>query len=406
MQDNNKNAIVSHYQDLLDKGMSLDSASLLKQAYELIMLAERNNHNANTGDKSNGYYPRQLGTPYGKIDLAVPRSRISGEEQFRPQILPDLYQRNQQESELLLQALLQHNYSPNQISTTLRSLGLSYSEKELAQISEDILRKFNAWNNRDLSDDFIAIFIDAYNAEMMIENKVQNNVTFIVQAINFEGQKDIIGVFNLVGRESKEYWLQVFNKLIHRGLKRPLYVVTDDFAGIVNAVQTIFPESFHQLCTVHLKRNLRKNLPITEAQIMIETLQTIQNSSLTFDQAKTQLQSQIDQLNQYPAYAKYLNSRIDQYLNFTRLEKPIRKYFNSTNTVESFNSILEKMRRKSGNFFQNENVLNINIFINYQKLRKKWIKGLPLVKGHIYAVRQLFATQFDHLPNSYTQDLG
>ena len=61
------------------------------------------------------------------------------------------------------------------------------------------------------------------------------------------------------------------------------------------------------------------------------------------------------------------------------------------------------MRRKSGNFFQNENTLKLNIYINYKKINENWINGLPLLKGYCYELSQLFASIFKHQPNNFTQ---
>lgn len=403
---NKDKQLLNQYQDLLQNELSLDSSKLLQHTLNIVMRAEREIHNQKYDDKSNGFYSRDLGTPYGKIAVDVPRTR-SSDVFFRPEILPNKYERNQQEIDLLLQALLTCNYSPNQIDAVLKKLGLSYSEKELKTLSNQILEEFNAWNQRPLQEDYLAIYIDAYNAETLIDNKVQNTVTFIVQSIDFNGHKDIIGTFFLEGSESKEYWLQVFNKLIHRGVKRPLFIITDDFSGVKNATEVIFPNSFHQLCLVHLKRNIRKNMAADDASKVNNLLSNLQNTADNFEQAKNQLINQLNQLKEkYPNYTQYLLHRVNNYLQFIRLNSQIRKYFCTTNTVESFNSILEKMRRKSGNFFQNHDVIKINIFINYKKLKHKWKNGIPLVKAKLYETNQLFVTQFNHLPNANTQHLG
>lgn len=403
-KDNTK--LLEMYKDLLKQNLSLESKDLLRHTLNLVMKAERELHNKNYDDKSNGFYSRNLGTPYGKIQLDVPRTR-SSEVPFRPAILPNKFIRNQEETDLLLEALLTCNYSPNQISAVLRKLGLSYSEQEIKNLSEQILLEFEAWNQRPLNENYVAIFIDAYNAETMMDNKVHNLVTFVVQAIDFEGKKDIVGIFFLEGKESKEFWLQIFNKLIHRGLKKPLFVITDDFAGVKQAVEILFPQSLHQLCLVHLKRNIRKNIANEQAREFIDNLNSIINSHITFEQAQSKLSDMINAFkDKYPAYANYLTQRISNYLQFMHLNKNIRKYFYSTNTIESFNSIIETMRRKSGNFFQNQNVIKINIFINYKKISQKWKNGIPLVKFYLYEINQLFVKHFNCLPYNHTQHLG
>ena len=385
------------------ENIQINPKDLLSKAYHFIMLAERNLHNQKHNDQSNGYYKRDIGTPYGKIDLDVPRSRSSNNK-FRPLILPDSYQRNQKQVNEILMALLASNYSPNQIKAYLQELGIPYSIDDLKKIADNLISDFNTWNERPLNNAYQAIFIDAYNAETLINNKVQNLVIFTVIGIDFDAKKDIIATFFMQGNENKEFWLQVFNKLIARGLQKPLYIVTDDFAGLKDAVNTLFPLSLHQLCIVHLKRNILKNMAKNDATKLNQTILSIQNQDLNFEQSINLFLSKINEFKpKYPTFIEYLNTRINNYFAFTKLPKPVRKYFYTSNCVESFNSILEKMRRKSGNFFQNENTLKLNIYINYKKINENWINGLPLLKGYCYELSQLFASIFKHQPNNFTQ---
>ena len=53
----------------------------------------------------------------------------------------------------------------------------------------------------------------------------------------------------------------------------------------------------------------------------------------------------------YPHYVKALLEDTDNYFAFIKLPKAARKYFYTTNIVESFNSILESSRQKNGVFF-------------------------------------------------------
>ena len=56
--------------------------------------------------------------------------------------------------------------------------------------------------------------------------------------------------------ENKADWLKVFNDLTERGAKRVMIIVSDDFPGIANAIEKFFPDTDHQLCFIHLQRNV------------------------------------------------------------------------------------------------------------------------------------------------------
>jgi putative transposase len=56
-------------------------------------------------------------------------------------------------------------------------------------------------------------------------------------------------------RESRESWVNVFRDLTQRGLEGVEYVVSDEHAGLVQALGLYFPEAAHQRCQVHYVRN-------------------------------------------------------------------------------------------------------------------------------------------------------
>ena len=68
----------------------------------------------------------------------------------------------------------------------------------------------------------------------------------------------------------------------------------------------------------------------------------------------------------------------------------LRKHIYTTNAVESVNSIIEKIRINSGGYFQSVEVLEINIYLQRENLRRgKWKNGVPILKKCSYNILQL-----------------
>jgi len=378
------------------------TSRILEHTLNALMKAERNIHlTSNQDDKGNGFYQRSLGTPLGELDLSVPRDR---DGDFRPQVLPDKYIRDTEDRFKTLKALFTQSYSPAAINAIFNKLGLSYSKKEMEELKEHYLNEYEAWAKKDLPHDCIGIFVDAYISEVNHEGKVKKLTTFVVLGFDFEGFKDLYAIELNLGNESKEYWLSVFNRLINRGLKCPLFVVSDDFSGITDAVATLFPKSLHQLCYVHLQRNIRKNMCKADAKDFNSKLSNLKNSK-DFETGLNDFNSFLDSYkDKYQTYVKYLKNNSKYYLAFLHLQLETRKYFYTTNSVESFNSILDKKRNLAGGFFQSMDYLKINIYIHYKSLKtQKWRKPSPLIKANIYFFNQLFAQIFERLPNFQTQ---
>jgi len=81
-----------------------------------------------------------------------------------------------------------------------------------------------------------------------------------------------------LGNENKGDWLKVLNNLIERGLKRVLVIISDDFSGLSEAVKALYPLTEHQLCYVHLQRNIRRHMSNKDASSFNKELANIKLS--------------------------------------------------------------------------------------------------------------------------------
>lgn len=318
---------------------------------------------------------------------------------FRPAILPEPYQRDYKQREELLESLLLNSYSPQAIQRTLHSLNLHYNPQEVDALKEHYQELFNQWQKRDLTQDVIGLFMDAYHAETLIKNKVCKTVIYVVIGIDFSGQKSLYGLYTYSGNECKAFWLQTLNQLITRGVTCPLFIVSDDFSGLKEAVATLYPQAFHQLCFVHMQRNVHKNMGKEDAREFNHALETIKLANDCEHACGQFIQLCSHWEKKYPHFMQALAYKAKQYFAFTHLSPDVRKFFYTTNSVESFNSILEKHRLQMGGFFQSEECLQVNVFITLRRLhKKKWRNGIPLIKAALYSLRQLFARQYQRLP--------
>jgi putative transposase len=378
---------------------NLTPSQILQTAMNLLMIAERNLHlKTASANKANGFFDRELGTTLGNIKLKVPRDRNG---HFRPSILPTPYQRDFQERAHILQSLLENSYSPNSIKRTLHHLGLHYNPKELEQLKEEYLTLYRQWQSRQLPQDVIALFIDVYHSEACINNKVRKSALYVIIGVYFSGQKDLFGLYLYEGHETKGFWLQTLNQLIERGVKRPLIVVSDDFSGLKESIASLFPNAFHQLCFIHMQRNVRRNMGTEDAKSFNQSLGQIR---LMDDPeiCKTKF-SELCQTYQksYPSFVRALLEDTEHYFAFKHLPFDVQRHFYTTNIVESVNSILETLRLKMGGFFPSENSLCMNVFLTIRSLhQRRWIKGMPLVKGRLYHLRQLFIQQYMEEPKT------
>ena len=383
----------------LSELLSMSEASRFKAIMEILMKAERTLHVENSiKDKANGYMKRKLNTSMGQVELNVPRDR---DGDFRPSVLPPKYQRFDDSYLNLINAGINNFYSQSGIKNYLKNLDLPYSQDQLEKLSEKIYKEYQVWNKRELPEDVVAIFVDGFHTEIYEakENKVLKAVVYIVIGIDFKGEKDLYAVEFITGNENKESWLQVFNKLISRGLKRPLIVISDDFTSIDDAIKTLFPNSLHQLCWTHFRRNVRRNMGKKEAGDFSQFLDKLKTEK-DFETAKAKFMEFTNNFQEeYPSYISYIQQKHELFLCFFRFDFNVRKHFYTTNIVESFNNILGIIERNSGGFFRSKKMLELNCYIKRNQLKsKKWSKPAPNIKANIYYLIQIFGTIYGETP--------
>jgi transposase-like protein len=344
-------------------------------------------------NKANGFYSRDIACNLGNLNLFVPRDRNSD---FRSSVLPNHWQRGDDSyNEFLLNLILQ-SYSPNKIKALLKSMNLPYSAEEIDEIKEDLFLKAKEFKNKQITENIFAIFIDAYHTQIKDdENKIKKAVIYSIISIDLKGKKELCGFYTFFGSESKEDWLVIFNNLISRGLKRLTLIISDDFSGLKEAISALFPRAKHQLCYIHMQRNIRRNMGKNDAKIFNEELSLIRK-----DKDKKSALKRFENLcneyrDKYQFYIEKLLAKKELYFNFIDFPEPIRKHIYTTNIVENFNSRIEVKRINSGGHFQSMKIVDIAIYVIGNNLHQnRWKNPIPAFKECEYEINQLFNLTF------------
>jgi transposase-like protein len=116
-------------------------------------------------------------------------------------------------------------------------------------------------------------------------------------------------------------------------------VITDDFRGLNKLLCQLLPNTDHQLCLVHLMRNLKSNL---DKKLYEEFSQLLQEIYLcaSFETAYSKLISFIEEKikKNHSFYANYLKDRTNNYLAFMKYPQNLRTVIRTTNAVEGINN--------------------------------------------------------------------
>lgn len=370
--------------------------AFLEELLDAVMRGERKIFlSKDLDNKGNGFYERTLSTALGKLGITVPRDR-KGE--FKPAILPGPWVRSTDSYEQLLSSLVVNGLSKSNISRTLKEMGVPYSEGELEKVEEEVLQRLGEFKTRELPKDIFCLYIDGYLTQIKEKTGcVRKYCIYVVLGVDLGNfKKEIYGFYLFSGSESKGDWIKVFQDLIGRGLKRVLLIVSDDLPGLDEAISAIFERTDHQLCFIHLQRNVRRNMTKNDAKEFNEKLKEIRIYSKDHQEALAKLEELLERFHgKYPSFIEYLSRKKEKYLSFTKYPKEVRGYIYTTNAVESFISMIEKIRQRLGGYFQSEDILGVNILLQYENLRKgKWREPIPKLKAAEYEINQMFRLRF------------
>jgi transposase-like protein len=82
-----------------------------------------------------------------------------------------------------------------------------------------------------------------------------------------------------------------------------MLIVSDDFPGISKAIETLFPYTDHQLCLVHLQRNVKSQMDKEDSQVFNKELKNIKENSLDYEDGLEKLDDLCDRFkSKYPNF--------------------------------------------------------------------------------------------------------
>ena len=103
---------------------------------------------------------------------------------------------------------------------------------------------------RPLEDNYPYLILDARYEKVREEGVIRSQAVQIAIGINWEGRRSVLAV-ELVNRESKSSWRDFLSRMRDRGLSAVQFVVTDNHAGLKQAIAEYLPEAIWQRCYVH-----------------------------------------------------------------------------------------------------------------------------------------------------------
>lgn len=282
---------------LLQAGLAQLLAAALQKEREFYL-------EAHPGDRANGYAPaRTLDVGTTAVAFERPRTR----QGFYPALLPKHQRQLPHAYQELLHQILLGSRSFAAAKRTLQAMGLSYSPEQTEHLLQQLHQEAQDFFTRPLHPDWLVVWADAKIIDLKDDHdQIKSAVHFLVLGIGLDGRKQVLSAAIFWGHEILQAWRQALIDLKNRGLTRVLLWVTDDFSGLAGLLQGLFPNSLHQLCTVHLLRNAQRHLSPEDYALFKETWRELSATSSP-EAAQTKFRALLEKLRPAnPAWVEHL----------------------------------------------------------------------------------------------------
>src|SRR6266705_2593778 len=294
----------------------------------------------------NGTRPKPIQTAEGEISIAMPQVRGTA-ERFVSQVIPDTKAVVRTRP---LEALIIGGYvrglSDRDIESLAEEAELGHvSKSTVSRICRELRDRYTAFCNKSLADlNVMALFLDA--VYLPTRPSGQKEGVLVAWGYTTQGKRVLVAV-RLGLRERHEDWLDLGRDLTRRGLCAPWLVVTDGAAGLIKAINELWPEADRQRCTVHRLRNIVAKLPNRpELHERIKSAYWAALDEATDpEDAERRLRQLVTTLEQeYPSAAACLAEDLPALCVHLKYFPRLRKRFRSSNLLERS---LEEVRRRT-----------------------------------------------------------
>lgn len=319
---------------------------MLNQVLEQQMLehlgAARYERSEERAGYRNGYRERTLFTRVGALTLRVPQTRDGS---FDTDVFAS-YQRNEQALVLALMEMYVNGVSTRKVKRITEELcGVSFSKSTVSRLAAGLDASVQAFLNRPIGGAYPFLIVDAMYVKARSDGgPVVSKAVLIVSGVRANGYRDVLGLA-IGDAESEASWGKLFAELKARGVRGVDFVVSDQHAGLVQAVRKHFVGATWQRCQVHLMRNLIAHTPVRERTAVIEAAKAIFASS-DLAEARRRRDEFVEHFEKRaPKAVRCLDEAFDDAMAVMALPVKYRRRLKSTNMQERLNEELRRRER-------------------------------------------------------------
>jgi len=321
----------------------------------------------NNGNSRNGYTEKTVLLENQSTTIEVPRDRNST---FEPVIIPKHEKRVPLFNDQII-SMYSFGMSDRDIKSHLEKIyNVEVSPDLISRVTNVVLEEVKEWQNRPLEKSYAIVYLDALRIKGKEDGKSCMKSVYIALGINFEGQKEVLGLW-IATNEGAKFWMGVLTELKNRGLQDILIACMDGLTGFPEAVRSVYPDTRVQLCIVHMVRNSTKFVSYKDLKKVCSDLKTIYSAN-TEPAAKDALEEFGKKWNdKYPMIYKSWEQHWGDLSEFFNYPTGIRRAIYTTNAIESLNYQLRKVTKNRSSFPTDDAIFKI-LYLAIRNASKKW----------------------------------
>ena len=277
--------------------------------------------------------------------------------------------------------MVTHGVSTNRVKKIVGKLSpdLIYSKSTVSRIIQELDPQIKKWQQEQLQDYYKYLFTDAVYFFVRVNHQVVSCPILITIGIDKNGHRKILGV-DLAFEESYQSYLNHFNNLKEKGLKKVDLTISDDHKGLLKAQQELFLNTPHQRCICHFMRNVLSCVPYKEKEKLACYLKQI-FSSPSRDMATTIAQMIVQNYQQsYPKVSDMLQGKLEFTLTYLDYPDHHRRKIRTTNLIEGVINKDLKQRSKVVGIFPNQESCLRYVCMRLMEIDEEWQTGRRYMK--------------------------
>lgn len=317
-----------------------------------------------------GYRRRSLITPKGTFELMVPKAR-STPLRFS---LFDRYRRLWKRVDRILCEIFLAGSSTRRTGEVLELLlGTRVSAQTVSRAIQELTPLAERFHARPLEDRYRVLLLDGVRQSIRTASgKAKKKIILVAYGITVSGHRELID-FRIAPSESEAAWYGLLNNLYHRGLEGESLelIVSDGGAGLIKAIEFIYPDADHQRCWAHKLRNVAEKVREADRKKVVAGARRIylapnrKAATRAFKQWSEKWQSI------YPRAVRCLEKDLDSLLTVFNYPAPMRVLIRTTNAIErSFKEV--RRRTRPIGCFSNIQSCDRIIYASVAYMNAKW----------------------------------